>query len=360
MLRAATCMAVTSLARSLRRLGTTMPSAATTVGPRADRDRHRAGAQAHLLDGRGVVVAEHPGQLAAQRARLVDRVRRDPRQVTEHLGLDRGRGMGQEHLAHARGVHRQPRPDRAHHRDGGVPGEPVEVEHLRAVAHGEVHRGQRRAVEVVEVRRGELPQSRLHGREQADVPQPTPHDVLPRLRAAQRAPGDELADEPVRRRHRQVGTRSQPAQREAAVLVVERPQQRQRPAGDRGTCTRDVAGHGSILPLDGMLSTESTREPPMPVKAFVAGPGVVEHPGPPRPAAGEPPAHGPRAGAPPGARRHLGREGAQPRRPRLRRHAAHPGRHRRCRLLDPAAARRPRARGARRGRGRSPASSTST
>ena len=81
MLRAATCIAVTSLARSLRRLGTTMPSDGDHVGSRADRHRHRAGAQAHLLDGRGVVVAEHPGELAAQRARLVDRVRRDPRQV---------------------------------------------------------------------------------------------------------------------------------------------------------------------------------------------------------------------------------------------------------------------------------------
>ena len=90
MLRAATCIAATSRARSFFSVGTTMPSAATTSALGPDRHRHRAGAEAHLLDGGGVVVPAHPGQLAAQRARLADRVRRDPGQVGEHLGLDGG------------------------------------------------------------------------------------------------------------------------------------------------------------------------------------------------------------------------------------------------------------------------------
>ena len=70
----------------------------------------------------------------------------------------------------------------------GVAREPVEVEHLGPVAHGEVDGGQRRAVEVVQVRRGDLAQPGLHRREQTDVPQPPADDVLPRRRAGSAHP----------------------------------------------------------------------------------------------------------------------------------------------------------------------------
>ena len=245
MLRAATCIAATSLARSLRRLGTTMPSAATTSCPRADRDRHRARAEAHLLDGGGVVVAEHPRELAAQRARLGDRVRRDPGAGGRAPRPAPPAGAwARSTLPDPGGVHREPRPDRAHHRHGRVAREPVEVEHLGAVAHGEVHGGQRRAVQVVEVRRGELPQARLHGREQSDVPQPPPHDVLPRPACG--------SAHPTRPARPPAGARSAPAARPAPparlsdrppVLVVVRPEQRQRPARHRRPRRRHVARH---------------------------------------------------------------------------------------------------------------------
>ena len=78
---AATWSAATRRGRSRLRLGTTMPSAATTSCAALDRHRHRAGAQAHLLHGGGVAVAPHPRELAAQLARLGDGVRRDPGQA---------------------------------------------------------------------------------------------------------------------------------------------------------------------------------------------------------------------------------------------------------------------------------------
>ena len=78
------------------------PERGDDVGPGADRHRHRAGTEAHLLHRGRVVVLEHPRELAAQGARLVDGVRRDAGQVREHLGLDRGRRMREQHLARHR------------------------------------------------------------------------------------------------------------------------------------------------------------------------------------------------------------------------------------------------------------------
>ena len=85
--------------------------------------------------------------------------------------------MREQHLADPGRVQRQPGPDLAHHRHRGVPGQPVDVEHLVAVADREVHGGQRGAVEVVQERRGELPQPGLHRREQPEVPEPPADDV---------------------------------------------------------------------------------------------------------------------------------------------------------------------------------------
>jgi len=202
MLRAATCMAVTcmavtSLARSFFRLGRTMPREATTsvfarIGTATE--------QAPRLISSTVVVA-YPGQLAAQGARLADRVRRDPDKVREYLGLDRRGRVREQDLADPGGVHRQTRTDRAHHRYGCVPREPIQVEHLGPVADGQMHGGQRCAVQVVEVGGRQLAKACVHRGEQADVPEATTDDVLPRRCAAQRSPGDELGDQPMGGRH---------------------------------------------------------------------------------------------------------------------------------------------------------------
>ena len=79
--RDATVSAATSLGRSRFSLGHHHAEGGDHLAAATDRDGDRAGAEAHLLDGRRVVVAQHLGELAAQAARLGDRVRRDPRQV---------------------------------------------------------------------------------------------------------------------------------------------------------------------------------------------------------------------------------------------------------------------------------------
>lgn len=70
--------------------------------------------------------------------------------------------MREQDLADPRGVQRQPRTGRAHHRHGCVAREPVDVQRLVPVAHREVDRRQSRAVEVVEIWRGQLAQPGVH------------------------------------------------------------------------------------------------------------------------------------------------------------------------------------------------------
>ena len=160
--------------------------------------------------GGGVVLGEHPAQLPRSTPGWltvygVIRVRCD-----EHLLLHGRRRVGQQHLADAGGVQRQPRADGADDGHRGVAGEAVDVEHLDAVADREVHGGEGGAVEVVQVRRGDVAQAGLHGRQQPDVPEPAPDDVVPRRRTAQRAPRDQLAHQPVRGRAR-AARRARPA-----------------------------------------------------------------------------------------------------------------------------------------------------
>ena len=241
---AATCIALTSRSRSRGWSdGTTTPRAATTSEPGTDRDRDRAGAQRHLLDRRGVAVRDDRGDLATHPRGLADRVGSDPRQGRQHRLLHVGRRVGQQHLADPRRVQRQPRADRADDRHRRVAGEPVDVQRLEAVADSEVHGGEGRAVEVVEVGRGQLAEPGVHRREQADVPQPAADDVLPRRRAGQRAPGDQLADEPVGGRDGQPGAGRELGQREPAVARVERAEQRQRAARHREPGACRVACH---------------------------------------------------------------------------------------------------------------------
>ena len=77
------------------RLDTTKPSEATTSSWRRIGHCDRAGAETHLLDRCGVVVAQHLCQLAAQLSRLGDGVRRDPEQLGQHPRAARRRARGQ-------------------------------------------------------------------------------------------------------------------------------------------------------------------------------------------------------------------------------------------------------------------------
>src|SRR6478735_856785 len=213
------------------------------VGTAPDRHRDRAGAEAHLLGRRRVVVALHPGELATEQARLRDGVRRDARQVGEHRPLHLGGRVREQHLADAGGVQGQAGADAADDRHGGVPGEPVEVEDLGAVADGEVDGREGRAVQVVEVRRGQLAQPGLHRGEQAEVPQPPSDDVVAGRGPGQRAPGDELRDQAVRGRHRQSGPARELGERQPSVALVEGAEEGERARGDGRAGRRGVAGH---------------------------------------------------------------------------------------------------------------------
>ncbi len=223
-----------------------------------DRHADRAGAEAHLLDGGRVVVAEHGGELALEGARLGDRVRRHAGQVGEDALLHRGRRVREQHLADAGGVQREPAADGADDRHAGAAAQPLDVQDLGALAHGEVDGGEGGAVQVVEVRRRELDQPGVVRREQAEVPEPAADHVVAVGRPRERAPRDQLADQPVRGRHRQPGAGREVGQREPAVLLVEGADQRQRPAGDRRARGGDVAGHPVIIPLDGRARAGST------------------------------------------------------------------------------------------------------
>ena len=95
--RAATSSAATCFARPFRRLGTTMPSAATTLA-RHGSARPPSTPQAHLLDGGGVAVGGR-GRAASATCRLGDRVRRDAAQVGEHGRLHRRGCVGEQDLS---------------------------------------------------------------------------------------------------------------------------------------------------------------------------------------------------------------------------------------------------------------------
>ena len=79
----------------------------------ANGHRHRAGADARLLLGLCEAIESDPNQLQAQPARLDDRVRRDPDQRRQHLGLHRARCMSEKHLADSGGMLKRPRFDAA-------------------------------------------------------------------------------------------------------------------------------------------------------------------------------------------------------------------------------------------------------
>ena len=105
--RAATVSAVDELGAVALEGGDDQAEGGDHVVALPDRDRDRAGAQAHLLLRGRVVVAEHQGQLAAQASGLGDGVGRDAVEVREDPALDVGRRVREQHLADARGVQRK-------------------------------------------------------------------------------------------------------------------------------------------------------------------------------------------------------------------------------------------------------------
>ena len=162
---------------------------ATTSRPPADRDGDRAGAEAHLLDGGGVVVAQHVRQLAPEPPRLGDGVRRDPRQLGEHLGAGRRRAR-----ARAAPCRRRSRASAAASRrcSRSAP------TRARAAGRGRAPRCPSRTARCTVARvapyrswrYGDATSTRpaWSGRQQAEVPQPPADDVLARAGARQRAP----------------------------------------------------------------------------------------------------------------------------------------------------------------------------
>ncbi len=132
--------------------------------------------------------------------------------------------MREQHLADPGRVQRQPRADPADHRHRRDPGEPVDVEHLVAVALREVDGRSGGGLQVLEVRRRDLAHLGLHGREQACVPHAPPDDVRPVVQRLQCPSRDEAADDPQRGRWGQSAALGEVDQAQASVVVVEGPE----------------------------------------------------------------------------------------------------------------------------------------
>jgi hypothetical protein len=130
----------------------------------------------------------------------------------------------EQHLPDPGGVQRETPADLAHHRHRRVPGDAVEVEGDRAVADGEVNGGQGGTVEVLQERRRDIPEVRLHRRQQAEVPQPPSDHVAAVTRAPKRAPVHQLSDEAMRRGQRQARALRDLRQRQRPVPRVEAAQ----------------------------------------------------------------------------------------------------------------------------------------
>ena len=229
--RAATWSAATSRGRSLPEARHDHAEGRDDVVAAPDGHGHGAGTEAHLLDGGGVAVPAHAASAGGAAA---------PGWVTVY-GVSRGQ-VGRAPPTAPRPGRGPAAPCRRRSRASAAASrcvlttgtdacrQPVEVEHLRAVAHREVHGGQRGAVQVVQERRGQLAQPGLHGREQADVPEPAADDVLARGARASAPQVDQLADQPVRGRHRQAGAGGQLGQASAGGA----PRRRRRAAPGRG------------------------------------------------------------------------------------------------------------------------------
>jgi hypothetical protein len=157
------------------------------------------------------------------------------------------------------GVQGQSAADGADDGDGGVPGQPVEVEHLGSVPNGQVHGRQRGTVDVVQERGGDLPQSGLGRGEQAEVPQLSADDVAAGVPAGQHAAGDQLGDQSMGTGQRQAGAAGNVAEPQLAMGAVEGVQDRQHASGDAGARLRRVARH--TMPFAQRKNTLATPGP---------------------------------------------------------------------------------------------------
>jgi hypothetical protein len=146
----------------------------------------------------------HAFELARKAAWVDDGVRRESLQGRGEDLVPHGRGrVRQQHLPDTGGVQRETAADLAHDRHRRVPRDAVEVEGESAVADGEVNGGQGGAVEVLQERRRDVPEVRLHRRQQAQVPQSPSDHVAALTGAPKRAPVHQLADEAMRCGQRQ-------------------------------------------------------------------------------------------------------------------------------------------------------------
>ena len=216
------------------------------VSAAADGHGYRAGAQGHLLRGRRVAVGPDRLELGTEPCGLDDRVGRDPAQRGQDLVLRVLGGVGEEHLAHAGGVHGQPGSGPAHHGDRALTGQPVQVQDPEAVPDGEVDGGQGGGVQVLQERRGDLAQAGLHGCQQRYLPECAADGVVTGRGAGQHAERGQLAGQPVRRGQREAGPAGQLGQRQPGVGIVERGQQGHGPRHHRCAWLGGVTCHRPI------------------------------------------------------------------------------------------------------------------
>ena len=234
---------------------------------------------------------------------------------------------GEQHLADAGGVQRQPAADLADHRHRLAAGDPLDVERAEPVADGEVHGVADRGVHVHEERRRDLAQLELHRRQQAEVPE-LAADLVAAVRRAGRA-------RPSRSARRAAGARwsaacpsarrsptataagcvaSNASRMASAREVTERPGVRAAAGHDRLLSSSGSSGLGSVAGrpyrpgMTGTTSAERAAPAAVPARAGRAAhprrlPRLQEH------RAARPAAHAGRPAAPahrghrPGARR---------------------------------------------------------
>ena len=202
----ATCSAATSRARSLPEVGHHDAQRGHHAPRRADRHRHRAGAQAHLLDRGRVAVARAPGASWRRSSPgwvIVYGVIRRRSASTAVLHLRRR--VREQHLADAGRVQRQPRADAADHRHRRVAGAAGRgrAPRCRRGPRGARWPGWRRTGRAGTARRARAARS-APGASSPRSQSRRPTTYSPDGRPGQRAPGDQLADQPVGGRQRQV------------------------------------------------------------------------------------------------------------------------------------------------------------
>ena len=139
--------------------------------------------------------------------------------------MPHGRGrVRQQHLPDAGGVQRETAADLTHDRHRRVPRDAVQVQGESAIADGEVNGGQGGTVQILQERRRDVPEVRLHRCQQAEVPQSPSDHVAALTGAPKRAPVHQLSDEAMRCGQRQARALRELRQRQRPVPGVEAAQ----------------------------------------------------------------------------------------------------------------------------------------